>query len=240
MSMAPPDIVSPAGMAPRKNAGGKQRRCIVSRRECAGEALIRFVAGPDNHIVADVAERLPGRGLWLRAERSAVEQAVAEGLFAKAARANVIAETGLADQVAQLLNQRSLNYLGLALRSGGIAIGHDQVRADLGAGRAAVLVQVNDGAAHARSRLRAVAHGLPSVEMFSRGELSQALGRADIVHAALHASRLSALFLRECGRLAGFRAIGESRLLAADWAMTASSATGPKAANEIVDRVGIE
>lgn len=240
MNLAAPDIASPEGTPPRHDTSGKRRRCILSRQECASETMIRFVAGPDNHIVPDVAERLPGRGLWLRAERSAVDQAVAERCFAKAARANVTAEAGLADQVAHLLTQRSLNFLGLALRSGVIAIGHDQVRADLSAGRAAVLVQANDGAAAARSRLRAVAHGLPSIEMFSRGELAQALGRADIVHAVLRTSRLSTLFLRECGRLAGFRAIGESRLPAPDGNISTPPASALRAANETVDRVGIE
>lgn len=240
MSMAAPDIASPQAKPPREDAVGKRRRCILSRRECASDTLVRFVAGPDNRIVPDVAERLPGRGLWLRAERGAVDQAVAEGRFAKAARANVTTEAGLADQVADLLAQRCLNFLGLALRSSGIAIGHDQVRTDLGAGRAAVLVQASDGAPQPRGRLRAVAHGLPSVEMFSRGELSQALGRANIVHAVLHKSRLSTLFLRECGRLAGFRAIGESRLPAADGGTMILPVTGSRAANETVDRVGIE
>ncbi len=240
MSMAAPDTASTKRTPPQENAGGKWRRCILSRQEYNSDALIRFVAGPDNRIVPDLAERLPGRGLWLRAERGAIEQAIAEKRFAKAGRSQIIAEAGLADRVAHLLTQRSLNYLGLALRSGGIAVGHDQVRTDLSTGRAAVLVQANDGAATARNRLRAVAHDLPSIEIFLRGELAQALGRADIVHAVLRSSRLSSLFLRECGRLAGFRDIGESRLPAADEDASAPPASGLQAANETVDRVGIE
>ena len=94
MNLAAPDIASPENTPPRNDADGKRRRCILSRQECASENLIRFVAGPDNLIVPDVAERLPGRGLWLRAERSVVDQAVAERCFAKAARANVTAEAG--------------------------------------------------------------------------------------------------------------------------------------------------
>jgi predicted RNA-binding protein YlxR (DUF448 family) len=205
---------------PRDDAGGKRRRCILSRRECAIHGLVRFVVGPTNRIIPDLAERLPGRGLWLSASRSAVEQARTNGNFARAARAAVIVDTGLAEQVGDLLAARSLNFLGLALRSGGIAIGHEQVRADLKAGRAAILVQASDGAPPARQRMRALANGLPAVELFTRAELSQALGRADTVHAVLHASRLSSMFLRECGRLAGFRA--------------------SETANETADRVGNE
>jgi len=221
---------TPAVPARRRGpAPAKRRRCILSRRELSTAALIRFVAGPDNIITADLAERLPGRGLWLSASRAALEEARGNGSFARAARGAVKLRDGLADLVAEQLALRALNYLGLALRSGVIAIGHDQVRADLSAGRAAVLLQAGDGAPRARARMRALAGGLPSVEMFTRGELSDALGRADIVHAALRPSRLSDMFLQESGRLAGFRAIGESRLPVAG-----------DTANEIADRVGNE
>ena len=212
----------------RESLPDKQRRCILSRREHSTANLIRFVAGPDNRIVPDLAERLPGRGLWLSANRAALDEARTNGSFAKAARTAVTLDAEVAMQVGDQLAARALDYLGLILRAGAIAIGHDQVRADLTAGRAGILLQAADGAPAARARLRALATGLPAVEMFTRGELSQALGRADTVHAALRPSRLSDMFLRECGRLAGFRAIGESRL----------PASGQQ--NELLDRVGSE
>ena len=217
-----------AAERPRDPAPAKQRRCILSRREHPTAHLIRFVAAPDNSIVADLAERLPGRGFWLSASRRALEKARANGSFNRAARGAVTLDAELAEQVAEQLAVRALNYLGLSLRAGAIAIGHDQVRADLSAGRAALIVQAADGAPSARARMRTLASGLPTVEMFTRGELSQALGRADTVHAALRPSRLSEKFLRECGRLAGFRAIGESRLPAGLQQI------------ELLDRVGSE
>jgi len=224
---------------PARRSPAKQRRCILSRRECSTAYLIRFVAGPDNRIVPDLAERLPGRGLWLSANRAALDEARANGSFARAARAAVTLEEELAEQVGEQLAARALNYLGLSARAGAIAIGHDQVRADLSARRAAVLLQATDGAAPARARLRALANGLPAVEMFTRGELSRALGRADAVHVALRPSRLCDMFLRECGRLAGFRAVGESRLPAEKWDIDVGSPSA-KQQNEFADRVGIE
>jgi len=150
-SVRKPRGSSPA-QAPRAGEGSpaKQRRCILSRRECSTAHLIRFVAGPDNRIVPDLAERLPGRGLWLSANRAALDEARKNGSFARAARAAVTLEEELAEQVSEQLGARALNYLGLSSRAGAIAIGHDQVRADLSIQRAAVLVQATDGAAPAR------------------------------------------------------------------------------------------
>jgi hypothetical protein len=47
------------------------------------------------------------------------------------------------------------------------------------------------------------------------------------------------MFLRECGRLAGFRAAGESRLPAEKWDINVGSLSA-KQQNEFADRVGIE
>ena len=239
MTRSPPNSVRKPRRAADDPAPAKLRRCILSRRERSTANLIRFVAGPDNRIVPDLAERLPGRGLWLSANRAALDEARSNGSFTKAARAAVTLDTEMAERVSEQLAGRALNFLGLCLRSSVIAIGHDQVRTDLNAGRAAVLLQATDGAPSARTRMRMLATGLPSVEMFTRGELSQALGRADTVHAALRPSRLSTQFLRECGRLAGFRAIGESRLPAET---PDNDAVPPSVAqqNDLQDRVGIE
>ena len=50
------------------------------------ERLIRFVVGPDGSVVPDVEAKLPGRGLWVLADRSALDRAVRKGLFSRAAR----------------------------------------------------------------------------------------------------------------------------------------------------------
>ena len=68
---------------------GPQRTCIATGETGAPDRMIRFVVGPEGDVVPDLARRLPGRGLWVRAERAAVERAVAKNLFARAARASV-------------------------------------------------------------------------------------------------------------------------------------------------------
>ena len=48
---------------------GPLRRCLVTREVRPKPELLRFVVGPDQTLVFDPAERLPGRGLWLTARR---------------------------------------------------------------------------------------------------------------------------------------------------------------------------
>ncbi|MGH6930578.1 MAG: DUF448 domain-containing protein, partial [Dongiaceae bacterium] len=58
------------------------RRCIVTRATLPKDVLVRFVIGPSGEIVPDVWGKLPGRGLWVKSDRAALESAVAKNLFA--------------------------------------------------------------------------------------------------------------------------------------------------------------
>jgi hypothetical protein len=194
-------------MATRASAGAQppQRRCLVTRASGDRDHLVRFVLGPDNRVLPDLEERLPGRGMWLSADRDVVNRAVAGNLFARAARAPAAAEADLAEKVEQLLARRALDSLGLARRAGQVVAGFEQVRAALRASKVAVLIAAADSAADGRAKLRRLAPALPLITAFSRGELGAALGRDDVVHVAVAPGALAQRLLRDTERLAGFR-----------------------------------
>src|SRR5450432_2648570 len=144
---------------------GPLRRCLVTREVKPKTGLLRFVVGPEQQVVFDPAERLPGRGLWLSAGRDIVETAVAKGLFSKAAGERVSAPADLAAQVERLLGQRCLALMGLARRAGQLRTGFEKVREDLKAGRAALLLAASDGAADGRGKLAALAGDLPVIAL---------------------------------------------------------------------------
>src|SRR3954451_12317865 len=96
----------------------RERRDIVTGEVMDEARLIRFVAGPDGAVVPDLARKLPGRGLWVAADRASVETAAKKGLFARAAKAKIQAPPGLADLVESLLKRRLLAGLGLMRRAG--------------------------------------------------------------------------------------------------------------------------
>ena len=184
------------------------RRCLVTGESGDPGRLVRFVVGPDDRIVADVIGDLPGRGLWLTAARTVVDKAVAKGAFARAARRRVTVPADLADQVDRLLARRCLDFLGFARRAGEVVAGFEKVREWLDAGKVAVLVEARDGAADGRAKLARLGRGLPVVALFTSTELSLALGRQNVVHAAVAPGRLAERFLAEIARLRGFRPAG--------------------------------
>jgi predicted RNA-binding protein YlxR (DUF448 family) len=186
------------------------RRCLVSGLPAERSRLVRFAVAPDGEIVPDVDERLPGRGLWVTADRVALERARRRKLFAKAARASVRVPDDLAQRVERLLVRRCRELLGLALRSGQATFGYQRVREWLIAGKGALLLEASDGAPGDHAKLRALARELPVVAVLTTEELGAAAGRTRLVHGVLLPGRLSDAFAREAQRLAGFRAVPDS------------------------------
>ena len=104
------------------------RRCIVTRTSLPTSRLVRFVVAPDRTIVPDVAEKLPGRGLWLRAERDIIDQACSVDLFAQATGGEVLQPSDLSDRLEKLLAARCFDLIGLARRAGQAVSGYEKVR----------------------------------------------------------------------------------------------------------------
>ena len=189
------------------------RRCIASGELRPKAELIRFVAGPDGDVVPDLAERLPGRGLWLSPRREDFDRACKRNLFARAAKAPLRVPADLAERVDGLLTRRCLETIGLARRSGQAVSGYEKVAASLASGGVAVLLAAIDATEEGRRKLRAAArmrNPAPQVvELFTAEELGRALGYGARVHAAIAPGGFAERFVKEATRLSGLR--GELR-----------------------------
>jgi uncharacterized protein len=204
MTAAPPQLYD-ADREPRPEAkvGEQTRRCIVSRQPRPRFGLIRFVLDPDGVVVPDLAEVLPGRGLWVSADRDILTKACKTNAFAKAARAAATVPVGLLATVETRLKQRCLHWLGLARGAGQVQSGFFQVREALARDRVAVLIEALDGAENGKAKLAGPARGLPTVECFTAADLGEALGRDHLVHLAMVPGKLSVRFLADAQRYTG-------------------------------------
>jgi predicted RNA-binding protein YlxR (DUF448 family) len=170
--------------------------------------MIRFVVGPDDQVVTDIAGRLPGRGMWVTATRDALQAAVKRKQFAHSAKAKVTVPEEIVDQVEALLTARCLDLLGMGRRAGNLVSGLFQVEKAMGAPKGrhvAALVLASDAKKDGRRRAGKMANGIPVITLFSGPELDLALGKVNVVHAALIEGGLARAILDETARLAGFR-----------------------------------
>ncbi len=215
MTLAATAETMTAGRRRARAGQGPERRCLASGQVRPKRELIRFVVAPDGRVMSDLKGELPGRGLWVTAERDALRKACTPGRFAKAARRDVAVPDDLIERLEQGLRRRCLDLLGLARRAGGVAAGFEKVQAMLRAGKAGALLQAADGSAQGRDKLsalaRAVSPDLPEIDLFSAEQLGQALGRDNVVHVALEPGAIADRLILEAGRLQGVCGPGGGR-----------------------------
>ena len=189
---------------PKDRTDGPERKCIVTGEVQPKYGLIRFAVGPESQIGPDLMEKLPGRGIWVSADRAAIDKAAAKGLFARAAKQPVQVPEDLADLVEALLVKRVINLISLARKGGRAVSGYEKVKIMLGKEEARVLIQASDGSERGKSKL-STPQGGSFIGWLTANELGQAFGRQTTIHAALGAGGLLQPVVEEAARLKGLR-----------------------------------
>jgi len=203
-AFAPPDDAAPPDSDDDAPDAGPLRRCIVTRARQPKERMIRFVIGPDRAVVPDLAERLPGRGIWLSAALDVVQTVRLRGAFAKAARGPVTVPPDLLEMLQAALVRRISEALGLARRAGQAVAGFEKAREWLRDGRAGLVVQAADGSAEERARFLSAARGALAVYApLSAEALGAVFGRDRAVHVVVAPGALAERIGRDCARLSG-------------------------------------
>lgn len=202
-----------ADAGPRTVVPGMERLCIVTRAVKPTAELIRFVVGPDGAVVPDLKRKLPGRGVWVTATRAQVTTAAERKVFGRSFKREVRVPPDLADLVERLLERSALDALAIAHKAGRVASGFSKVEAALAAAPVVALLHASDAAADGVRKLAAAvtrrfgdAESQPAeVKLFTSAQLDLALGRANVVHAAVLAGPASDGFLARCRSLDRFR-----------------------------------
>ncbi|SIQ52320.1 hypothetical protein SAMN05421641_10921 [Paracoccus thiocyanatus] len=181
-----------------------ERRCIVTGEVQPKAGLIRFVAGPDGAVVPDLAEKLPGRGFWVVADRAALDKAATKGLFSRGAKARVSAPPELLAMIETGLARRVTDSLSLARKAGLAVAGFEKVKDWLAAGRARVLLQASDGSERGKGKLWTPPGGR-WFGCLTASELGLSFGRDHVIHSALAPGGLTDKLIRDASRLTGLR-----------------------------------
>ena len=178
------------------------------------DAMLRFALGPDGSVVPDVHRRLPGRGVWTQLRFATVSRAASKQAFSRAFRVKTHAPASLAETVDALLERDALQSLSFANKAGLVVAGAFKVDVAIEIGRVAALLQASDGAPDGvakrmsalRARLGRAAGEIVRVNLFTSRQLDLALGKANVIHAALKQGAASSAFLARVDRLRRYRA----------------------------------
>lgn len=182
-----------------------ERRCIVSGETTPKHGLLRFVVGPDNVIVPDLGERLPGRGIWVSADRQSLQTASAKKLFARSAKAQVTVPEDLITRVEALLVKRCMDIIGLARRSDRLVFGYDRVLEVLEQGSVGLVLIALDAGGGRHDIIETAKKGVPITGGLTNLEMGEAAGKGVVSFLTIQRGGLAESLHRECERLTGFR-----------------------------------
>ena len=193
---------------PAAGRHSRTRMCAVTREVKPEIELLRFVAAPDGGVAADLKAKLPGRGIWVGLERQRIAEAVRKNVFARGLKAPVKPAADLPDQVAERLREAALGRLGLARKAGIAVAGFAKVEAAVAGERLAALLVAADAAPDGRRKIgQAVRRRFgdrtpfPVFRLFDSAELGLALGRLNVIHAAVLLSPAGKSFMEAASRL---------------------------------------
>ena len=211
LAQADPDLDN----GPRTDRSATMRMCAVSREVRGIDELIRFVVSPQGEVIPDLKRKLPGRGLWISASRRTVAEAVRRHQFKRGFKRDVRVAATLPADTEALLVRSVTEALAMAAKAGQVVSGFSKVEGLLEQGKAEALIHASDGAADGIRKLDAIAgqrsrnigesRVLPIVTVLTSEELDLALGRSNVIHAALLAGPASKTFLSRCQTLVRYR-----------------------------------
>lgn len=190
-------------------ARSPERLCVVTRTVRPVKDLIRFVVGPDGEAVPDLKSKLPGRGVWVTGTQDALAEAVKRKALPRGFKREVRVPPDLVGRTDRLLERSALDALAIAGKAGLAVAGFMKVENALAREKVVGVLHAAEAAPDGVRKLEAAARRGPRPVAVIRGlslaQLDLALGRPNVVHAALLAGPASDTFLARFGRLERFR-----------------------------------
>jgi predicted RNA-binding protein YlxR (DUF448 family) len=198
---------------PRSLGAGGERLCVVSRQVKPVTEMIRFVVAPQGEVVPDLKRKLPGRGIWVTAARADLAEAVRRGAFARGFGRPVKIADGFVEATERLLERSALDALAIAGKGRQAVTGFSKVETALVRGQVVAVLHAADAAADGVRKVEALRKQSESegrqiavITLFTSGQLDLALGRPNVIHAALLAGPATETFIARSARLDRFRA----------------------------------
>lgn len=210
---------------PRTDRSATVRMCAVVRQVRSIDELIRFVVSPAGEVIPDLKRKLPGRGMWISASRRAVAEAVRRHQFSKGFKREVRVSPSLATDTEALLARSAIEALAMAAKAGQVISGFGKVEEALRSRQTQAsiqaLIHASDGAADGIRKLDAIVRQnagvndeskqFPVLTALTSEQLDLALGRSNVIHAALLAGPAGKTFLSRSQILVRYRTASDGK-----------------------------
>ena len=175
-----------------------ERKCVVTGKSQDKTTLIRFVLGPEQQVVPDIANKLPGRGVWITAKQDKVQEAVKQKAFHRGFAKQVVVSSEIDQQVSDLLEKAALGHLKMANKAGALIFGFTKLMAAIEKQAIIALIHAAEASPQEAEKLEykfrtnleqrdktEQNHYKKPFNRFKTSELNLAFGAANVIYAGL-------------------------------------------------------
>ena len=197
-------------------SGKTLRKCLLTRQSGETVKMIRFVLDPFGEVVPDLAEKLPGKGMWVTSCYETIYKTIEKRLFERSMHQKVLISNGFLDNIERMLVDRAVSAVGLARRAGRVLAGYTKIDHALREGRVLLRIEAKDGGKDGRNKLTRLNPNIPVLDCVYGKELARAFENPNAVHLAIAVNNkngndgLMAKFTKDFGRLDQFRKSNEN------------------------------
>ena len=191
------------------------RNCIVTGESQERKELIRFVLDPLGQVVPDLAQKLPGKGMWVKACHKTISTSVERKIFEKYSRRKVLIPETFLKQIEATLVDRAMSGLGLARRAGLVFSGYAKIDTALRQRKVLIRIEAKDGALDGRQKLDRINPNIIVLDSAYGSELARVFDDRNIVHLAVSVNNdpgsdgLVSRLKKDFNRLESFRSTNQ-------------------------------
>jgi predicted RNA-binding protein YlxR (DUF448 family) len=173
-----------------------ERTCVGCRVSQSQASLVRYVLSPQQQLLVDYRQKLPGRGVYTCCDVDCIIKAVERKQLQRAFKVEQlqVSSDQVVSTIIETLLQRIENLLGMARKSGQAVSGSSAILNSLKRNDRLAFVLLSDDVSTGIANKVLTAAESQRVEvfqMFSKGRIGEILGKGERSVAALQAGKLA-------------------------------------------------
>ena len=161
------------------------RKCLVTGTTLEKKDLIRFVVDPEDNLIADINQNLPGKGYWVKADRDTILKAINKKILCKAMKKEVNIEKNVLDRIEIQITKQIINQISLCRKAGAAIFGFDKIKASIKSNNIGLIIQALDGSDREKKRLLNQSITKIIDDCLTGSDLGKAFGREKVIHCAI-------------------------------------------------------
>ena len=168
------------------------------------DQFIKISLSPDNSLVPDLFNKLPGKSIWVPCNKSMLADLLNEENLKNHFGVSRISTKNINALIESVLRKKILSTISLAKKAGRLAIGIDSIKTELLGNRDCVII-VAEGAKSLKNHSLLQAKGIQSFEnLFKKEDLAKSSGKNNVKYVGILSKTFKKTIQVDLNKLKGF------------------------------------